>query len=312
MIFEIGIKADPIEYRYSYDWLFRLMDRLDVRNLQLGSFFEMYSLPDRYFQKLRRQADDYGIRIRSCFTTHRELGGFFFDDSDMQQAAMDAYRRYIEIGAILGAEAVGSNPGSVLRDNMEYKEQGIQNYLNAMTELSRYAYNAGLKALTVEPMSCLAEPPTTKEEITRFMTTLETARSGDPEGMVPVYLCADMSHGYADPGGNIIHDHVELFEHCIPWMWEFHIKNTDGLFNSTFGFSPDEMENGIVDLGMVRNLIEKRSADFPCLEPIGYLETSGPKLGRDYSDLKLEEEIEWSMKAIRKLFVCDADRLLKS
>ncbi len=310
MNYEIGLKADPIEYRYSYEWLFKLMDRLDVRNLQFGSFFEMYSLPDRYFQRLRRMADDHGIRIRSCFTTHRELGGFFFDDSDMQKAAMDAYRRYIEIGFILGAEAVGSNPGSVLRDNMEYKEQGIKNYQNAMIELSRYACEAGLGALTIEPMSCLAEPPSTKEEITQFMTTMETARSGDPEGMVPVYLCADMSHGYADQNGNIVQNNMDIFQHCIPWMWEFHIKNTDSIFNSTFGFSPEDMKKGIVDLGSIRDLVEGQSGDFPCLEPIGYLETSGPKLGRDYSDFKLEEEIEWSIKAVRELYVRDADRVL--
>ncbi len=116
MKLEIGIKADPIQYRYSYPWLFKLMDKLDVRNLQFGSFFEMYSLPDRYFQRIRSQAEDYGIAIRSCFTTHRELGGFFFEDDDMQQVAMKAYRRYIEIGVLLGADSVGSNPGSVLRD----------------------------------------------------------------------------------------------------------------------------------------------------------------------------------------------------
>ncbi len=187
MKMEIGIKADPIQYRYSYPWLFQLMDRMDVRNLQFGSFFEMYSLPDRYFTNIRSQANDYGIAITSCFTTHRELGGFFFEDEDMQNVAMEAYKRYIEVGVLLGADSVGSNPGSVLRDKSSYKAQGSENYLKAMIELSRYARQTGLKALTVEPMSGLAEPPSTPDEITEYMTRMETAFSEDPDGMVPAY-----------------------------------------------------------------------------------------------------------------------------
>ena len=303
MKLEIGIKADPIQYRYSYPWLFKLMDKLDVRNLQFGSFFEMYSLPDRYFKRIRSQAEDYGISIRSCFTTHRELGGFFFEDDDMQQVAMKAYRRYIEIGVLLGADSVGSNPGSVLRDKSAYKAQGSENYLNAMTELSRYASKAGLKALTVEPMSGLAEPPSTPDEITEYMTRMKKACSEDPEGMVPVLLCNDMAHGIADSQRRIVHDNMELFEHCIPWMWEFHIKNTDSHFDSTFGFSPDEIERGIVDLSEVRRVVEKRAGEFPVENPIGYLETSGPKLGRDYSDHYLEAQIEASIKSIQDLYV---------
>jgi hypothetical protein len=175
-----------------------------------------------------------------------------------------------------------------------------------MVDLSTYARQTGLKALTVEPMSCLAEPPTLPEEITRFMTTLETARSGNRDGMVPVYICGDMAHGYADVDGNIICNHIELFEHCIPWTWEFHIKNTDALFNSTFGFSDEDIVRGVVDLRDIRELVDRRSEDFPVSEPIGYFETSGPKLGRDYSDCRLSGEIEASVSSIRELYVRNA------
>ena len=37
---QLGIKTDPIEYRYSYDWLFRLLAEEGIRQVQLGSFFE--------------------------------------------------------------------------------------------------------------------------------------------------------------------------------------------------------------------------------------------------------------------------------
>ena len=300
---EIGVKADPILYRYSYPWLFSLMERLGVVNLQFGSFFEMYRLPDRYFLRIASQAAEHGIRIRSCFTSHRELGGFFVNDPDLHQVAFDSYRRYIEIGALLGAEAVGSNPGSIHRDDFGYKEQGINNYLEAMNDLSRFAYQAGLKTLTVEPMSCSAEPPSTEDEITRFMDTLGRLHGESPDTTVPVYLCADISHGLADEKKSIVTDNLALFRHCIPWMWEFHFKNTDALFNSTFGFSADERQRGIVSLAELRGVVLKSREDFPDSDPVGYIELPGPKLGRDYSDNLLKQNLEESILAVQELYV---------
>ena len=118
----LGIKTDPIEYRYSYDWLFRLMAEEGVELAQLGSFFEGYQLPDEFFRDLRRRAADHGVRIVSTFTAHRELGGFFRDDGPGWVAvARRNFERAIEIGALLGARSVGSNPGAVLRDRMGTK-----------------------------------------------------------------------------------------------------------------------------------------------------------------------------------------------
>jgi hypothetical protein len=45
MKIELGIKSDPVEYRYSYEWLFRIMEQENVTHLQLGTFFELYQLP---------------------------------------------------------------------------------------------------------------------------------------------------------------------------------------------------------------------------------------------------------------------------
>ena len=73
----VGLKTDSVQYRYSYEWLFRLLAEEGIGHAQLGSFFEMYQLPDEYFIALRRQAERYGVRISSVFTTHRELGGWF-------------------------------------------------------------------------------------------------------------------------------------------------------------------------------------------------------------------------------------------
>ncbi|TVR33997.1 MAG: sugar phosphate isomerase/epimerase [Spirochaetaceae bacterium] len=297
---ELGIKSDPILYRYSYQWLFALMRELRVEQLQLGSFFELYQLDDSWFRDLRRSAESYGVRIRSCFTAHRELGGLLCEDQRLQRVALRNYRRLIEVAALLGANYCGSNPGSVLRDQMHQKPQAVTRYIEAMRELCAYAAGIGLKGLTAEPMSCLAEPPTTSQEIDNLMRAFRG--SADHRGTataVPVYLCGDISHGYADAEGRVVESNLQLFETAIPYMCEFHFKNTDERFASTFGFSAEEQRRGIVDLEQVIASIWHNRSRWPVSRVTGYLELPGPKLGRDYSDVTLGRDLSDSVSAIQ-------------
>lgn len=301
MDMNIGIKSDPVEYRYSYEWLFKILRKCGINYIQLGSFFELYFLPDDYFNELRELAYKYDVRIKSCFTTHRELGGFFAGNPHLEKVARRNYERYIEVAAILGADFVGSNPGAVYRDRMNLKNEGIECYLRHMRELMHFAFDKGLKGLTIEPMSCLAEPPTLPEE-TSYMLGMLNEYHIKNRDTVPVYICGDISHGYADADKKIIHDNYSLFESQIPYMCEFHFKNTDNIFNSTFGFSKEESSRGIVKLERVRDIIDGNEKNFPLSELTGYLEIGGPKLGRDYSDCRLEEQILSSFAAIREVF----------
>ena len=115
---QLGVKTDPIEYRYSHEWLFQLLAEEGVPHVQLGTHFELYQLPDEFFHELRTQAETAGVSICSTFTAHRELGGFFRSEPGYEQVARKNFERYIQIGGILGAKSVGSNPGAVLRDQM--------------------------------------------------------------------------------------------------------------------------------------------------------------------------------------------------
>jgi hypothetical protein len=241
MELELGIKSDPIESRYSFEWLFELLQDLGVRNLQLGSFAEIFTLEDGWFLELREKAERRGVRIRSCFTTHRDLGGFFLEDP---------YRQW----------------------------------------------------LALEPMSCLAEPPTLPEEVERILGELAAHHREHSETTVPVYCCSDIGHGYADAERRVVHDNWSLFERQIPYMGAFHFKNTDRHFDATFGFSAEERARGIVDLERLRALLERQAARFPLRPLVGYYETAGPKVGRDYSDRNLERDLRESLAAIQAVF----------
>ncbi len=296
---EIGIKTDAIQYRYSYPWLFDLVAELGLRYVQLGSFFELYSLEDAYFYRLKEAAEQRGLRIKSVFTAHRELGGFFTNDPYLEKVARKNYEKLIHVASLVGADYCGSNPGAVYRDQLETKAAGIAGYLKHLKELSHYASEKGLKGLTVEPMSCQAEPPTTEEEIRHMMQEMQRYHAQSPD-TVPTYLCGDISHGYTNAQREVVHSNVDLFRNAISYMAEFHFKNTDQYYLKTFGFSHEEQAEGIIDLAEIKAITD--AGAWPVPEVVGYLEIPGPKLGRDYTDRLLRPQLVNSIDNVQQIF----------
>lgn len=299
---QLGVKSDPIQYRYSYDWLFDVLHDLGIPYLQLGSFFELYFLEDRFFYELREKAEQKNVRIKSCFTAHRELGGFLAGDPYFEKVARRCYEWYIRIGGLLGVDYLGSNMGAVYRDQMDIKAEGIERYIRHMQELVMLAKDHGIQALTIEPMSCTAEPPSFPKEILSMMETFDAYHKQYPSTTVPLYLCGDISHGIADQHGKVVHSNLELFELAIPYMVEFHFKNTDEIFHSTFGFSPQEIRKGIIHLEEIKEMITRNAEKWPVDDIVGYLELSGPKLGRDYSDYRLGQALTESLMTLKRVF----------
>jgi sugar phosphate isomerase/epimerase len=298
----LGLKTDCIEARCSFEWLFDLLVEEGITFVQLGSFYELYWVDDDYFVALREKAESRGLRIKSVFTAHRELGGFFSGDPHLQKAARKGYEKLIRSAQILGADFVGSNPGAVYRDRPTDKEEGCRRYLAHMKELTFLAKESGLRALTIEPMSSLFEPPTTPSEMAWFVNELGDHHRQRPQETTPVWLCGDISHGLCSPEREVVHSHWELFQAAIPFMCEFHFKNTDEVFGSTFGFSEEETKRGVVDLHRLKKLCDSHAEEFPVDDVTGYLEIMGPKLGRDYSDPGLGPALRESLAALKSVF----------
>lgn len=302
MTVHVGVKSDPIENRYSFDWLFGIMAESRVDRLQLGSSFPFFHADEEWFRDLRRKAERRGIRIFSTFTSYREMSGFFAGDPRLEAASRLAWERLIRVAAWVGASSAGSSCGSVLRDLPGEKEPGLARWFRHMKELSRTAKAAGLSALTIEPMSSLYEPPSTPGEMDRLTREMDTFHAADPAGTVPVQFCADISHGLADRDGRVVVDNWRLFEAGIPHTREFHFKNTDDRFDRTFGFSAEERSRGIVDLRRLRALIDANADRFPVRELVGYLELPGPKTGREYTDHLLGSALCESLAALKAAF----------
>lgn len=305
MKLSLGVKTDPVEHRYTYEWLFDLMAEAGATRVQLGSFFEMYFLNPDWFARLREKAGERGLRIQSMFTSYRELGGIMSDDPGFDRVARDCYRKMLDVAAALGVDYAGSNLGAVYYDRMDHREEGIRRSLGHLGEMAVLAGQKGLRGLAIEPMSCLAEPPTSPAECDRIMADLDTRRRAAP-GAVPVYFCGDISHGYADADGRVVHDNWSFFEGQIPHMCEFHFKNTDAIFNSTFGFNAEERRRGIIDLARLRRLIDDNASRFPVDNVTGYLEMNHIKFGRDYTDNKVGTVLRDSLAALRDHFDFEA------
>ena len=303
----IGVKTDPTHYRFSYEWLFRLLAEEGVKYVQLGTFFEIYQLPDEYFIQLRSQAEDFGLVIHSIFTAHRELGGFFIDRPGWESVARRNYERLIEVGSLVRAGSVGSNPGAVYRDRMKTKQRGIECYIRHMKELMGYAHEKGVPWLTVEPMSCLAEPPTLPAEIRLMADQLQAHHDEHRENTARPGFCADIAHGYADQEGRVVHDHLELLEVTLPYLYEIHLKNTDRRYCSTFGFGPQERCSGMIRIEPVRDMLLANARTLPVDQLVGYLEIGGPKLGRDYSDKELADQLRASLRYLGEVWRSDAE-----
>jgi hypothetical protein len=301
MILHLGVKSDPIESRYSFEWLFDLMNGCGVHLLQMGSSSPVYFAGDEYFRGLRRTAEKKGIRITSMFSSHRDLG-FGHGDPLLDDSTRRGWERMIHVASLVGAQSVGSNACLVMRDQPETREPGLRAFSAHMKSLLAIARSKGLSALTVEPMSSLYELPSTPEDVRAICEELNAWHTSHASTTVPLHLCGDVSHGIADADGRVTHDNWSLFEMQIPWMREFHFKNTDAIFNSTFGFGPEERKKGIVDLERVKSLLEGNASRFPCEEIIGYLEIAGPKVGREYSDRHLERMLVESLQALTAVF----------
>jgi hypothetical protein len=296
----IGVKSDLIESRYSFDWLFGIMTDCGVDRMQFGCSISTYLADDEYFRGLRRRAERKGIRITSVFSVMLEFGGFASGDPLLAAATLRMWERLIRVASLLGAGMAGTNASIAMRDKPQGREEGIRRFHLEARALLAAAKREGLTALTTEPMSSVWEYPSTPDEIRELAEDLAAYHAEHEQTTVPFLYCGDISHGVANREKRVVHDNWDLFALEIPWMGEFHFKNTDAIFNSTFGFGPGERARGIIDLARLAALIEANAGRFPLPEVTGYLEISGPKLGRDYTDCDAGEALLESIAALQE------------
>lgn len=90
-----------------------------------------------------------------------------------------------------------------------------------------YARERCVSTLLIEPMSCLAEPPTLPDEIVSMGDELVAYQAANPERTSPADFCVDIAHGHRDEAGVLGHDNAALFHATLPYLRAMHLKNND-------------------------------------------------------------------------------------
>lgn len=191
-----------------------------------------------------------------------------------------------------------------MRDRMELKTPGIRCYLANMKRLMHYAHDCGVPTLAIEPMSCLAEPPSLPSEIEEIAEELLAYHNENPSETAKVGYCFDVGHGYLDGRRQVQYSNTQLLRAALPYVTEIHLKNTDAMLESTFGFTDDESARGTVNVEQIRDLLFENADRLPVDRLISYLEIGGPKLGRDYTDCQLEVQLRSSIRRLQRTFAC--------
>ncbi|MCS7087908.1 MAG: sugar phosphate isomerase/epimerase [Thermoflexales bacterium] len=194
---------------------------------------------DALAQRVRRATEAQGIKIHSAFVG---LAAYTYNSllhplEEGRRAAREWWQRAIDLGAALGAKAVGGPLGG-LSVNEFGDAACVQARYRALLEdivrLSEHAKRAGLEMLLVEPTPLTREFPHTPEQAREMMEVLRS------QVAVPIGYALDVGHALYRP---LYGARAQLEEWLKPPLGEaialFHLQNTDFQSDSHWGW-PDE------------------------------------------------------------------------
>lgn len=143
--------------------------------------------------QIRSAADQYGLRIESCFTglVAYSMNLLLDPDEDMRRWAEKWYAAAIRFAGALGCDSVGGHFGAMsMHDYLDAERHAAleEQLVGEVHRLASIALDAGLKSLLWEPMPVERELLTTIQGTTRM---LDLVNDGSP---LPVRLCLDLGH----------------------------------------------------------------------------------------------------------------------
>jgi sugar phosphate isomerase/epimerase len=143
-------------------------------------------------RRIKVAAKENGVVIESLFTSsYTRVNHLMNPDAEAREFWLDWFRRFLDIGAELGAKNAGSHFGIMTfdtYDNPDKQKFILDEAVKGWQKLSFYAKEKGYECLIFEPMSVPREMANTVEETKRLLD-LVNAHSG-----VPLGVCLDVGH----------------------------------------------------------------------------------------------------------------------
>ena len=169
---------------------------LDLSYVQLVADIINPFWPADYVRDLVRRtknsAKEYNIVIESIFTsTFTRVNHVLNPDAQARKIWLDWFKKFLDIGAELGAKNAGSHFGIMTfdtYDNPDKRKFILEEGIKAWQDLTFYARDKGYECLIFEPMSVPREMANTIEE-TKELLDAVNARCG-----VPFKVNLDVGH----------------------------------------------------------------------------------------------------------------------
>ena len=157
----------------------------------LNPFWPETYLRDQ-IRRIKDAAGEYGIVIESIMTsTFTRVNHLMNPDAEARKFWLDWYKRFLDIGAELGARNAGSHFGIMTFDTYDKADKRrfiLDEAVKSWQDLSFYAKEKGYQCLIFEPMSIPREMANTIEETKELMDKVN-ARCG-----VPLRVNLDVGH----------------------------------------------------------------------------------------------------------------------
>ncbi|MDQ6661070.1 MAG: sugar phosphate isomerase/epimerase [Chloroflexota bacterium] len=248
-----------------------------------------------YADAVRKCAAANNIVVHSTFTglAAYSWSMLLHPDEAMRAAAMRWYERAIDFTTRMGARGTGGHLGALsVQDALDEarKDLLIQEMMERLQSLSRYAAQKGLQFLLFENMAVTREWGHSIEEA-RTLTDLVT------RGGVPLILCIDVGHPCALHTGTPDDDYLTWL--TSPWSHTpvVHLQQTDATGDHHWPFTGEYNRRGSVRAESVLNAIQSwpgNSDVYLFLEPIHPFEADDALVLRD-----LRESVQYWQSAMR-------------
>jgi len=204
-----------------------------------------------YLDRVLAAKEKYNFDVDSIFTSaYTRINHLMHPDKEARKIYIEWFKKFFEMGAILGAKSGGSHFGIMTfptYDDVEKREYITNEGVKGWQEISFFAKDLGYECLIFEPMSVPREMGNTVEESLDLMN-----RVNENSG-IPMRICLDTGHA-PHPQQRDPYPWLEKLGKFSPIV---HLQQTVLHKSNHWPFTDEYNAQGIVHADKVLDALEK-------------------------------------------------------
>lgn len=240
-------------------WSRIVAEDLELKYVQFVADLLNPFLPEDYkksqIKRIKESTVYYGLTIESMFTSaFTRVNHLMSPDEEARKIWMEWFKKFLEMGAELGAKNLGSHFGILTfadYDDISRREFIIEEGVKNWQILSKYAKKLGYESLIFEPMSVPREMANTVAETKELMNRVN-ADCG-----VPMQICLDVGHA-PHPDERDPYPWIEQLADCSPII---HLQQTVLNKSNHAPFTEEFNKTGIIQGEKVMEAVKKAGCE---------------------------------------------------